>query len=287
MPRPPQARVRLLTTALVLSTTAATSPAQPVRLELRIVPQVGAPFTPGGVQDLPLTTPETPITLSGSDRTQRFELQYRVLDLDTTDTVFTAGLCAAEIDITVSNANAGTFGYPRLSRFETTLANAFPPPNPDLSGMTGNPNRDNRRGLHMPFRGAMMDQNDNTSPVNGTIDTRDGVLGIYSIIPVVISPTNQGNAAIGSPNDAWFGLYTFSLTAADFFDGPVTITAATKADPVTANRFAYFLDGLAVPETSSNALDAVTHINIVAIPTPAGAAIFGLLALTAARRRRA
>lgn len=270
--------------ALAVAALAGSAIAQPVRMEFRIVPQTGTP--PATVNDGPLTTAGTPITLSGTERTQRYELQYRILDLIPNDDVFPAGLTAAEIDITVSNPASGSFARAQLSRFEAQLAGTVPPTTSDSSGLPSGA-AIGRAGLHSPYRGGMSNQNDNTLPANGTPDVRAGVVGIFSVLPLAISQTNQGNPDVGSPNDAWFGLYSFTFTAADLFSGSVTITAQAKADPNTQNSFGYFNDGMAVPVTSSNSVPGVTHLNIVAIPAPGAAALVGLGGLVAFRRRRA
>lgn len=267
--------------ALAIAALAGAAHAQPVRLEFRLVPQTGTP--PAAVTDSALTTPATPITLSGTSRTQRYELQYRVLDLNTADNVFPAGLSAAQINITASSPTAGTFARAQLSRFERQTNNATTPPSsPDNSGLplggssTGT-------GLHSPFRGGMADQNNNDLPANGTVAPN----GILSILPLTISQPNQGNELIGSPNTAWWGLYSFTFTAADLFGGDITITAEAQADPNSGNRFGWFSDGAAVPEQSTNATAGVTHLRIVAIPAPGTAALVGLGGLVAFRRRRA
>ncbi|MFN7022586.1 MAG: hypothetical protein ACK4WH_14850 [Phycisphaerales bacterium] len=256
----------------------------PVRMEVRIVPQTGTP--PATVTDGPLTTPATPITISGTERTQRFEMQYRILDLDLSDSIFPAGLTAAEIDITVNNPASGSFARAQLSRFEAQLAGTIPPTSTDSSGLpTGA--AAGRAGLHSPYRGGLSNANDNTLPANGTPDTRAGVVGIFSVLPLAISQTNQGNPDVGSPNDSWFGLYSFTFTADDNFTGDVIITAAPKADPNTMNSFGYFNDGVAVPLTSPNSVNGVAHLSIVAVPAPGAAALVGLGGLVAFRRRRA
>ncbi|MCC6321659.1 MAG: hypothetical protein IT438_09535 [Phycisphaerales bacterium] len=269
--------------ALAIAALAGSAVAQtaPVRLEFRLIPQTGTP--PATVTDLAETTAGTPIAISGSARTQRYELQYRVLDLDPNDAVFVpAGLSACQINITASNAASGTMARAQLSRFEGQLAGTTPPTSPDSSGLpTGAASV--RTGLHAPYRGGMSNQNDNTLAANGTVAGS----AINGILPLAISQTNQGNANNGIDNTAWYGLYSFTFTAADNFGGALTITAEAIADPNTQNRFGWFNDGSAVPEQSANATSATTHLAITAVPAPGAAALIGLGGLLAARRRRA
>gem|GEM_PF-1576236 len=274
--------------ALAIAALAGSAMGQPVRFELRLVPQSGTVTSPAGAGVIDLAA--TPNIGANADRTRRFELQYRVLDLDPNDAVFVpAGLAAASINITVGNTTAGSFDRAQLSRFEaSTNTPTTPPSSPDLSGLPTPAAAAGRAGLHAPYRGGLSNANDNTLPANGRIVTNAAfpaanpggmpptpagpvTTGIMGLLPLSISQPNQGNVNIGSDNTAWFGLYSFTFTAADGFGGSgtnVTITAAAEADPNTANSFGWFNDGTAVPVTSGNAVDAIVTFSISALSPP-------------------
>jgi len=252
----------------------------PVRLELRILPETGTVTSPAGagiVQGAPTSAPG-PTLASGT--VQRYQLQYRVLDLDPNDAVnVPAGLSAASINITLNNAAGGTLAQAQLTRHAAQLAGSAAPPSPDLTGLpTGTAIA--RRGLHAPFRGGFADQNNNALPSNGTVAAN----GIINILPLTISQPNQGNANNGIDNNIWYGLYSFNLTVGGTA-GAYTITAEATPDVNTGNRFGWFNDGTAVPVQSSNATTGVTHFSIV--PSPGAFALLGLGGLVAGRRRRA
>jgi len=130
---------------------------EPVRLELRIIPQTGV--LPATVSDLPQTTAGSPINFTAVGQAQRYELQYRVLDLDPSDgNNIPAGLSAASINITVSSAVAGTIGRAQISRAENgQIAGNDRPQNPDTTGLPTPAAASGRQGLHAPFRGGLFD----------------------------------------------------------------------------------------------------------------------------------
>jgi len=294
--------------ALAIAALAGSAMGQPVRFELRLVPQSGTVTSPAGLGVTDLAA--TPNIGANADRTRRFELQYRVLDLDPNDFDFltgnpfvAAGLTAASINITVGNTTAGSFDRAQISRFEaTTNTPTTPPSSTDQSGLPTPASAAGRAGLHAPYRGGLQNANDNTLPANGRIVTNAAfpaatggtpagpvTTGIMGFVPLSISQNNQGAVNFGSDNMAWFGLYSFTFTAANGFGGSgtnVTITAAAEADPNTANSFAWFNDGFAVPVTSGNSTSATQTFQVSAIPAPGAFALLGLGGLIAGRRRR-
>lgn len=246
--------------ASTLGIIAAAAAAQPVRLEFRLIPQTGTPTNPSGtgVVDLPETTPSTPMIKSGSARTQRYELQYRVLDLDPFDSQFVpAGLAEARVNLSISSQTAGRFDRALLSRFERIINRPWTPPSsPDLSGLPTNV-APSSRGLHSPYRGGMSDQNNNELPANGII-----FVDRMEIEPLAISQSDQGNVNVGADNAWWYGLYSFTFRAHNEFSGAVTITATTFSEPQSATRFRWFNDGLAIAVQSEVVVPATTHLLI-------------------------
>jgi len=245
-------------------------------MEFRCVRQSGTPnVTPPGVVDEAIIA--NLAVQPGS--TTRFELQYRILDLNLSDAIVPAGLSAASINILSSNAAAGTFTRAQLSRAEAqNAAPAVPPTSPDTSGLpTGTASV--RAGLHAPFRGGLSDSNNNTLPANGTIAAN----GITGILPLTISESGQGNPDAGADNNAWYGLYSFNFVAGA--GGTTTITAAAVPDPNTGNTFGYFNSGAAVPLNSANSTGCTQLITVV--PAPGALALLGMGGLIAGRRRRA
>ncbi|MFN7022587.1 MAG: hypothetical protein ACK4WH_14855 [Phycisphaerales bacterium] len=273
---------KFVLSSLVLAALAGTAVAQPVRMELRLVRQDGTP--PGTVTDIDI---DSSVTANPGD-VLRFEMQYRILDLDLNDDIFPAGLTAATIDITSST---GTLLRGQLSRFEAQLAGALnPPTSTDSSGLPSG-SASGRQGLHSPFRGGLSNANNNDLPSNGVsnVDINpDPALytpgpgnTLLSVTPLAISQHNQGNPDVGSDNEWWFGLYTFTYTVGNSND---VINANNVADPQTFNSFGYFSDGLAVPLTSGNSVGASYRI---IGPAPGSVALLGLGGLLVARRRRA
>lgn len=283
--------------ALAVAALAGSALGQSARVDLRIVPQNGTPgVAPGVSEDAVADTAGARVTLGAA---KRFEVQYRIIDLITTDTIVPAGLSALVMNITVSNAANGT-----LTRAITSLseanAGARPPrtagqpaptvvwlmgPTPDVSAA----NPTGRTGMHSPFRGGFSDQNDNNLAANGT--PAPGALN--GILPLSLSQNNQGLAGFDLSVDQdgsqrltggeWYGLYSFIFTPGAV--GDFTITATATADPGTGNRFGYFNNGIPVPAQSTQAADGLFFGRI--IPAPGTLALLGLGGLVAGRRRRA
>lgn len=247
-----------------------------VQLQLRIVPQDGLP--PGVVTDL-ASSP----TVTGSGQTRRFEVQYRIFDQNTGDTVVPAGLVSGALRITLTGGAAGNSTLTRalLTRSEAQLAGANPPPNPDSSGANNN----GAEGLHRPFRGGIPSPApNNTNPANGVISADSKT--ISGITPLSLAQSDQGNINAGQDNATWYGLYSFNIVSGSSIgNGDATITAQFDADMTTMNRFGFFNDADPVPWTSQNAQAATATQSF--IPAPGAMALLGLGGLIAGRRRRA
>jgi len=275
----------LVLSVLAVAALAGTANAQ-ARLELRLVRQSGNVTTPAGagVTDVDINN----VYSGAPGDVLRFELQYRVVDLDDTDDITPAGLSSGTINISTTT---GTLTRAQLSRFEAQLAATTPPTSTDTSGLPTPAANSGRRGLHAPFRGGLADANNNDLPANGivNVDTNaDPNLytpgpgnTLLSITPVSVSQNNQGNANNGIDNSGWYGLYSFNYTvgATNTF-----VVAAAIADPQTGNSYGYFNDGVAVPVTSQVSTGASYRI---IVPAPGAAALVGLGGLLVARRRRA
>jgi len=275
----------LVLSALVVAALAGTANAQ-ARLELRVVRQNGVPSNPvgAGVTDVDVNNSVT--TTAGT--TLRFELQYRVLDTDVNDIVVPAGLSSATINIT---SGTGTLTRAQISRAENGQTGSDLPLSPDTTGLPAPAAASGRRGLHAPFRGGLVDSNNNDLPSNGVVNvdtnadpnlyTPGNGNTLLSVTPVSISQNNQGNADNGIDNNNWYGVYSFNYTVGSAND---IINVAAIADAVTGNSFGYFDDGNAVPVTSADATGASYRI---VVPAPGAAALIGLGGLLVARRRRA
>lgn len=245
-----------------------------VQLQLRLVPQTGLPAD--AVVDH--VGDQHPDTLTGAGQVFRFEVQYRLVDLNTGDAFFPAGLTAGNLRITASGGTGnGQLERALISRFEAQQAGSTPPTSPDTSG---NPTGAflGAAGLHRPFRGgipAPAPNNDN--PANGIFSGDN--LEISGITPLSLSQSDQNE------DGAWYGLYSFNFVSGSSA-GPdnITLTVAFDADPTTGNRFGFFTDGDPVPVTSPNATgDTAT----IVVPAPGALALLGLGGLVAGRRRRA
>lgn len=232
---------------------------EPVRLELRIVPQSGA--LPGLITDA-----VAPAPITAANQPARFELQYRILDLISTDSIVPAGLGIGLLNIRLTDAsgNTGAFDRAPLSRYEAQLAAAAPPSSPDSSGgpltpLTG------AAGLHRPFRGGIpAPPPNNSTTANGELLP----LGITRITPVSLAPSDQGNANAGQDNLAWYGLYSFTWAwTGGSGTGQITISAEFAADSTTGNRFSFWNDGANIPISSSSASAASITIPLaIALP---------------------
>ena len=257
--------------ALAIAALAGVAQAQPVRLELRLVPQTGT--LPGAITD---AASSAPITDVGQSR--RFEVQYRILDLDANDDIFPAGLTAGQMNVTIAGGIAGTFSRALISRFEAQQAAGTPPTTSDTSG---NPTGAlaGATGMHRPFRGGIPAPSpNNTHPSNGTIATT----GITGITPLTLAQPDQGN---NNPGE-WYGLYSFEFAYNSGANGNYTITAEFVADSGTGNRFAFFSDANPSPVQSSSATAGTIVQNVNVIPAPGAMALLGAGGLMAARRRR-
>jgi len=287
---------KVLLSAMVVAALTGSAMAQnDARFELRLVRQIGTPGNPGSSNPVvDVADPLNTVACVAGD-TLRFELQYRIFDLNIDDDNIPAGLSSATINIVSAG---GTLLRAQLSRNEGGSV-ATNPVSPDASGLpTGTttttdpafsgPNSA-RRGLHAPFRGGMANASLNDLPSNGIVNVdANPDPGLYapgsgntllSITPLAIAQPNQGTS-VGAES-TWYGLYSFNYVCGSAND---QILVSAVADAQTGNRFGYFADGNPVPVTSNNAIGG--FYNIV-VPAPGAAALLGLGGLIAARRRRA
>lgn len=243
-----------------------------VRLELRLVSQMGLPGTS------PVTSADVDThtdTTSGAGVARRFEVQYRLVDLDPNDSFVPAGLTAGNLRII---ATGGTLERAILSKNEARNPSGGLPSisqsvnlDTDTSAISGNATIGAFRGLHAPFRGgipAPAPNNDN--PANGTFSMGNTV--IAGITPLSLSQTDQNDGG-------WYGLYSFNFIPTS--NGRVDVSF--DADPQTGNRFGFFTDGDPVPVTSPVATSDSANI---LIPAPGAMALLGLGGVIAGRRRR-
>jgi hypothetical protein len=250
----------------------------PVRLEFRCVPQIGTPGTmagPPGVVDV-VPTPANIVLMV--EEVQRFELQYRVLDLNPADTIVPAGISAAWINITSGNPPVGSYAPALLSRFERQTNTPLELPGPvDTSGPPTPAGSiiSMSVGLHRPLREGTTKHG---FVPNGSIVSN----GITGILPLAIAAPNQGNVNIGADNTAWYGLYSFNFTAAA--RGATTFSVMAMPDVNTGNTFGYFNDGVVVPLNSPNSVPCSQRITV--IPAPGALAILCAWGVTVFRRRR-
>jgi hypothetical protein len=284
--------------ALAVAAAAGSTFGQDVRLDLRLVRQnrVVPATSPNGVVDIDANSSYT----ATPGEQIRFELQYRLVDLNTSDAIVPAGLTGAQINITLPVA-VGSFARALTSGAETN-AGARPPRTlgqpadtvawlggtaPDNSGLGGNPT--SRTGLHSPFRGGMDPADNNELPSNGQIPV--GGTGIFNITPLALSQSNQGRAGFDLSPDQdgsqlltggeWYGIYSFIYTVGQ---SNSIITASAVADAASGNRFAFFSNGNPVPQDQT---DATNGAYAIIVPAPGSMALLGLGALIAGRRRRA
>ena len=241
------------------------------RVELRIVPQRGLPGGPGGVSDLP-TSEHDAITVAGDVR--RFEVQYRIIDLISTDGLVPAGLRTRNlrIDATGAGLGGGTLRRAALSRFEAELAGSTPPVTPDVSGQ---PVGGAASGLHRPLREALLAPGD-SHPANGLVSTGPGSAAITDIIPLSLAQTGQA--------DAWFGLYSFDLLTQNIQPGTVLLTATAVADSGTGTRFSYWAAGQPSPRFSPAATAGTASV-VSVVPSPGAAGVIVMLGVALSRRR--
>lgn len=267
--------VRTLMTLLIAALCATRAHAQPttrVRLELRLIAQVGTPGAPGGVQSFEVQT--HPDIGSPMDVARRFEVQYRLMDLDQTDQIVPAGLASARLRLTVTNARLGRAG---LSQIESgSPAVGLPPVSQPVNLATDfSPAAANgSAGLHRPFRdGIPAPEPNNEHPSNGVIDALQTT--ISEISPLALFRTDQ--YAPTDPEGGWYGLYSFNM----FPLGALWFLSLTAdLDSATNSRFAFFSDDQSEPVLG------VTAIGDTAIGVPGpGPAVLMVLAAAAHRRR--
>ncbi len=244
-----------------------------VQLQLRLVPQHGVLDTTTGIID-----DAAPTAFTAAGQVQRYEVQFRLVDLNTGDAFFPAGLTSGNLRITITGGANSTLSRALLSRFEAQQAASTPPSSPDLSGPPTGAFA-GATGMHKPYRGGIPSPApNNDNPANGIFNASNSE--ISGITPLALSQSDQNVA------DAWYGLYSFDITAGSGLgSGAITITAGFDADAGTGNRFGFFNDGDPVPVTSQNAQGATANLPFN-IPAPGTLALLGLGGLVAGRRRR-
>lgn len=241
-----------MTTLLVV----ASALGQSARLELRIVPQSGVPGllcvyddppTPLGSFDPPREAWVSP------NIAKRFEVQYRLVDIDVGDDLVPRGLRSVSIDIATAAASAGLWGRGLLSvgEGEPGVDSGSPPDAVDCSGLPIAPVL-RKRGLHQPYRGALSGADPSEDADNGAFQPQ----GLTAITALTIGPPGQAPGA-------WFGLYTFEFTPASTFAGSLTITAALAASPSTTFQW---YDSLGVIHTATSAAAAIITVRAPATP---------------------
>jgi MYXO-CTERM domain-containing protein len=295
-------KIVALSAAAVLATAGSALAQQAVQLQLRFVPETGGfgsgnPLVPG--------TANGPVTLDAT-RMQRFRVDYRILDLDTTDAIHPAGLVSGALNITAAttgNLAGATVAQSLLStRERNSGANPFPGAN-QLGLDTSNASADatvnpvgGRTGVTGPFRGGfgsdpVNGQNNNGDPSNGTVVG----LNINNIVPLALSQTNQGLAGYDTSGvgdgpfltgTEWYPLFVYKFFATASNSGTVTFSASFSPDPGTGTVFAFFNDGISTPASSTNGTSASITVTVPAVPAPGAMALLGLGGLVAARRRR-
>lgn len=183
----------------------------------------------------------------------RFEVQYRITDLDVEDLVLPAGLRMAIMNISLVGLPADwTLRPAALSQEEANLADGSPPEPTDSSG-PALPTADsaNPAGLHHPFRGAL------PGPVGTEYNGHIAPSAISGVRPLSIAPNDQG--VLGA---FWYGLYSFDIIAGALpFTQPITLTAEFVPTPPSTVRFTYFDDGGPMPLSSPNATPGSISIN--------------------------
>jgi hypothetical protein len=270
--------------ASVSSASAQPTVTSAVRAELRIVAQDGLPTDAAGIVDHLGAGSSVGTPTAGPNQTRRFEVQYRLVDLDLNDDFVPAGLNAGVLTIRAgTNPALGRLDRAVLSRFEANLAAAAAPTSPDMSGPQTVAAALQLRGLHRPFRGGIPGPSpNNENPANGTIENNS--LTLRGATALCLSQNDQ-NAA-GGPDGlgAWYGLYSFNFISGLGL-GTVDFTAEFVPDATTGNRYGFFTDANPVPVTSPNALIGTASL-VVAIPGPGAATLLGLGCLWGSRRRR-
>jgi hypothetical protein len=243
-------------------------------MDLRIVPQTGT--LPGPITDLAGTThdPVLAIQSTPAQRTRRFELQYRIVDLDPTDDILPEGLFGTTIDIAVASSGAAagsTIRRAPLSQFEARLADSIPPRPIDTSGLptSGGP----YSGTHRPFRAFGTDNH----PFNGT------VVGLtLRLNPLSGFSPNQPSD--GDPT-AWYGLYSFEVEPGPTSEGTFTISPIIVGDPATGTRYGFWTGGSIHSPGGTLFSESGATLSVTAVPAPAGLLCCAATVCMQSRRR--
>jgi hypothetical protein len=223
---------------------------------------------------------------AGGGAIRRFEVQYRLVDLDPGDSFVPAGLVSCLFDLSFSGGGNAFLQRAILSRSENRPGSAWVPAvSPDLSGpQTGlfaPPNES--RGLHRPFYRSSPEIPvfpNNDAPENGVFAPGPG--GPNQAIHNIYADVISAGPVDGFLPQTWFGIYTFEFVAGESLGTPVTLTAAVQTAS-TGNNYAFWnANRPEVPVTSSNSTDGIATI---AIPSPGTACIF-LLGICNRPRRR-
>lgn len=253
-----------------------------VRCEYRLVPQTGLPGMPGGVVSSLATTHEA---ISGAGAISRFELQYRITDLNPGDQFVPVGLSAADVRVRATGQTAG--GYLEtalLSRDESGSPGPGSRPVADPANLDTDLSpaaASGARGLHRPFRvglgGPPPPNNDGIANGRFSADR----LTIERVAVLTLGSVGQ------SDPDGWFGIYSFNYVSGSTPSiGTVSISVDFIRDPATTNAFAFWTEHSPVPVVSPVASDVVT-VTIPVVPTPGSATlIFVSSAVPILRRRR-
>jgi hypothetical protein len=273
-------------TGLAVAVTAAFGPPATtgdVRAELRIVAQDGLPTDAGGVVDHTGANFNVHTPTMGPNHVRRFEVQYRLIDLNLADTFVPAGLNAGVLTIRAgSNPALGRLDRAVLSRFEANLAADAPPVSPDLSGGQTVAAALQLRGLHRPFRGGIPGpppNNDNSA--NGAF--QNSSLTLRNAVPLCLTQNDQNASGGPDGQGAWYGLYSFNFISG-LGIGTVDLTAEFVADTPGGVRFGFFNSGIPTPVNGTNATPGAASLE-VAIPAPGSLVSLAVLGVALSRRR--
>jgi hypothetical protein len=266
--------------------TAGDLPGFPAMLRLRIVPvevTSSSPLNlayPGGTSHQDVLP-----TQSGDQRARRFEVQYQIIDLDSTDIEYPSSLSTTQFDIQATVRGGAVplqFERARLTRGQTRLGGlgtaVFPVGATDTSG---NPTGSlaNATGLHMTFRSGVVPSSQNDRPANGT-PSEAGILGVA---PWSLAAHDQDQETFPG---GWFGLYSFVVTAGSpTADSVVTLALAIYPNPSDGTIWTGFSQGDPIPIADSRVETATASFGI-SIPATPTAALLSLGGLIAGRRRR-
>lgn len=278
----------VLAAGLVFATSALAR--QAASLELRVVPQTGSPVNV--VEDLSGAF-NTPVVGTPVFRDRRFEVQYRLIDTDTTDGIVPFGLQRTRLDITSAisgSLNAIWMEPVLLSRFEAqNHAWATPPAPRDTSGP--NTSAIPSRGLHTPFRGSLTFPD---FPENGLVsagpDGSPRITGIRPTCSAFFTGFGTGQYSVpgtvnGDAAGDWYGLYSFYIqVGTPSVDTQITVTASLSSELGPAS-FAWFPSDGSEPRIAFQSASASAGV-MVLIPAPSAALALLPMFLAATRRRR-